>query len=272
LKLFKHHEHEIKYKVYGEVGPVILLLHGFGGGPQDWAEVIISLSGRFRLIVPNIKTFFSSAQPMTYHQQVTLLALFIQEQLKIKNVSRLSLVGQSYGATLTFGLAHLLRKQNSSSVIDKHVVLNPMPFHPFEKLRDKYLQVLVNVSSAPGMIVSFLKSSMGKQSLEEAAKIFRIGGDQHFNERKLRLVHKAIERFVWIDQNEDWAKWHTNISRQPIENLILFHSSADPLFNISDYKELAAQLNAKECISVDHSGHLLLQDCAKKLLELWPFR
>ena len=166
MKFFKHHEHEIKYKVYGDAGPVILLLHGFGGGPQDWAEVITSLSGRFRLIVPNIKTFFSSAQPMTYQQQVTLLSFFAQEQLKRKNVSTLSLVGQSYGATLTFGLAYLLRKHNANSVIDQHVVLNPMPFHPFEKLRDKYLQVLVNVSSAPGMIVNFLKSSVGKKSLE----------------------------------------------------------------------------------------------------------
>ena len=37
-----------KYKVYGE-GPVIFMLHGFGGGPADWAEIARFLEDGYKI-------------------------------------------------------------------------------------------------------------------------------------------------------------------------------------------------------------------------------
>lgn len=263
---------ELKYKVEGDRGPVVVLLHGFGGGPQDWSEVLPILTRNYRVVVPNLKIFFANAKPLTFSEQVLVLSGLISSLLQRKNVSQLSLMGQSYGATLAMGACSSL-----NYTCQKLVLLNPMPFHPLRQVRDPHLKVLIDFSYAPSAVGLFLKSDAGKKSLHEAAKIFRIGSDgrhevHHFNDRKMALVEKAVERFRWIDQNEKWSDWERQVkNKKDRPEVSVLYSSHDHLFSAADYESFATQLGADVTKVIDHVGHLLIQDRGSDVINVWPF-
>jgi pimeloyl-ACP methyl ester carboxylesterase len=243
------------------------LLHGFGGGPSDWVEVSAELAKTSRVVLPNLKTFFSHAEPLSFSKQVSLLAEFIQSLYGRKSVDTINLMGQSYGATLSIGL----RLQAAFS-IGSHTLLNPMPFRPLQAIRNPEIQILANMGSMPGGVKMFLKSTLGRRGLEELAKVFRIGAlghheVQHFNDRKLLLVEKAFERFRWIVMNEDWDFWEQKSKNlRPGEITRFLYSSGDSLFNPEDYRKWAEKFKAKEIVEVPHQGHLLVQDIGSGIL------
>lgn len=261
MKIFSHNGIELRYSVTGDSGQVLILLHGFGGGPQDWAEVTKALAGRYRIVVPNLKIFFSHASPLTFSDHVTFLRQFLKQIFKNKNASSVMLCGQSYGATLSLGL----RLTESLRVV-KHVLINPMPFDPFKHVRDAHVNLLINLGHLPGGVNLYLRTQEGRGCLTELAKVFRIGAlghheIHHFNDRKLRLVDMAFERFQWIAKNENWGWWQERLNQDISFKVTDFvYSSQDSLFNAADYESYARKLNSKAITEVNHVGHLLVQD------------
>ncbi len=261
MKVFALGDIEIKYKVFGESGPVLMLLHGFGGGVNDWSTLAPLLANTYRVVVPNLKVFFSHHEPLMFSQQVRLLKLFVEYVLKQKQVSSISLCGQSYGATLSLGL-----KLSNAVKTDHQILINPMPFRPFDHVKDSHIQLLLNLGHLPGGVNLYLRTSGGRESLAALAQVFRIGvlGQhevQHFNDRKLLLVEKAFERFRWIIKNESWSDWEERIhqSSVPLADGIIC-SSEDSLFSRADYQNVAQLLKIQKLKEVPHKGHLLVQD------------
>jgi pimeloyl-ACP methyl ester carboxylesterase len=261
VKIFKFQDVEVRYKVEGESGPVYILLHGFGGGPNDWSAVSAELAKTSRVVSPNLKSFFSHHEPLTFSQQVGVLSHFVNEILARKGVSEIHIMGQSYGATLSLGL-----RLETSLAVGEHVLLNPMPFRPFSFVRNREIGILLNMGAMPGGVKLFLKSAMGRQGLQELAKVFRIGAlghheIHHFNERKLMLVEKAFERFRWILKNENWFTWEERLSRLPFGAITRFiYSRGDTLFLAEDYQRWAEIFKAGDVVAMPHNGHLLVQD------------
>lgn len=270
MKVFRHNDIEMRYQVHGESEPVHILLHGFGGGPQDWSTVTPILSQRARVVIPNLKVFFTHSEPLTFGQQVTFLSEFIHHINKQKKVKSLHLTGQSYGATLSLGL----RLTNNFKILS-HVLLNPMPFHPFSRIRDQHVQLLVSFGYMPGGVNLFLRTEKGRQSLEEMAKVFRIGSAghheiRHFNDRKLALVEKAFDRFRWVDRHEDWSIWEKRLHCLEQGAITRFiYSSQDSLFYGEDYKRLALEWKCGQIREVPHHGHLLVQDMGEQFVDLF---
>ena len=261
MRVFQQGGLEIKYKVEGTSGPVYVLLHGFGGGPADWSVLANKLSVTNRVVVPNLKVFFSHADFLSFSRQIQFLSEFINELYRRKGVHVLNLMGQSYGATLSLGVR--LRGQFN---VGQHVLINPMPFHPLVKVRDPQVKKLVQESFAPGGIGSFLRTSDGREALSELARVFRIGAlgtheISHFNDRKMNLVERAFERFYQIDRSEDWTYWEHLLSALP-EGAIdrFFYSNEDSLFSKADYAQFAARVKSREVHEIQHKGHLLIQD------------
>lgn len=252
---------ELKFRLWGQQGPCILLLHGFGGSPLDWSEIAQELKHNYRLIAPDLRPFFSSLQPITFSQQAHILSqalwLFINQHFKAEASPQIHIVGSSYGSALGWTLQftdlpedslllsdpplppihHLLKTNNKLDILS-YTLINPMPHSPIKYLRSWELRVLFMLSSWPRILSLYLRSSLGQRKLVELGQIFRMGlrGQgrlKNFNDRKLKLVYKALKRFLWIIRQEDWSKWNQQKSHS---HLLVLAADKDSVFQQKGFK------------------------------------
>ena len=99
--------------------PPILLLHGLGGSADRWSKVIPYLSGKYRLIIPDIVGFGYSDKP---HVEYTIefFIKFLKQFLNLLDISNVSIIGSSFG-----GLLALEYAIKFESEIKKLVLLSP---------------------------------------------------------------------------------------------------------------------------------------------------
>jgi pimeloyl-ACP methyl ester carboxylesterase len=57
------HGHRVKYRIAGDEGPVILLIHGVTGSSAQWEPVMDVLESEFRLVAPDLLGHGESAKP-----------------------------------------------------------------------------------------------------------------------------------------------------------------------------------------------------------------
>src|SRR5690349_4478101 len=119
---------EFKCTKLGSSGPLVVLLHGYGGGPLDWHYVIPSLEANHRLLIPNLTPLFSSPRPHTFSKQVEVMATLINQLNSARE--KFVLVGSSYGGTLSWGL-----RAHFQSLVTGHILINPMPLDPLPALK-----------------------------------------------------------------------------------------------------------------------------------------
>ncbi len=261
MNVFKCDGVEIRYRVHGQGENVFLCWHGFGGGPADFQDVAPMLGRHAKVIIPNLKYFIGSQWPKTFSRQIEILALFTQQIWDVHRPKKLHMLGQSYGGTLSLALRAFTHLN-----VSRHWLLNPMPFDPLASVQNKKIQDLLFALKAGRDMVEYMRSAEGHENLVEAARVFRIGATgqheiHHFNERKLLLVEKAMERFLWIEQRENWAQWFerlASLTDQSIDRV--YYSSHDSLFDTENYEKFIAKIRPKDQIKIDHNGHLLLQD------------
>ena len=84
--------------------PPVLLLHGLGGSADRWTKVIPYLSGKYRLIIPDIIGFGYSEKPHVEYT-VDFFITFIKKFLNLLNVSDINIIGSSYGGLLALEYA-----------------------------------------------------------------------------------------------------------------------------------------------------------------------
>ena len=69
----------IAYEVKGN-GPLLILLHGFGGNHNDWDESAEQLQKNYRVLVPRlVHVFFPKKGKHSFSAQVDIIAAFIAE-------------------------------------------------------------------------------------------------------------------------------------------------------------------------------------------------
>jgi pimeloyl-ACP methyl ester carboxylesterase len=57
------HGHRVSYRIAGEEGPVVLLIHGITGSSAQWEPVMDLLASDFRLVAPDLLGHGQSAKP-----------------------------------------------------------------------------------------------------------------------------------------------------------------------------------------------------------------
>lgn len=106
--------HEIHY-LEGGAGETVLLLHGLFGAKEHWNDFARHLTGRYRVVVPDLPGFGASTrlahEPYGYEAQVDRLAGFIDAL----GAPALHVAGSSMGGTLAALLA-LRRPEQVASV------------------------------------------------------------------------------------------------------------------------------------------------------------
>ncbi|MEN8253061.1 MAG: alpha/beta hydrolase [Patescibacteria group bacterium] len=101
------------YQKIGKKGPYLILLHGWGCDWQIWHGVIVELSKKHRLIIPDLPTFGKSEEPKevwSLKNYVDWLQEFIE--LVIKD-NKFILAGHSFGGQIAS--VYAARKNNSAS-------------------------------------------------------------------------------------------------------------------------------------------------------------
>lgn len=247
---------EFKCTSVGENGPLLMLLHGYGGGPLEYHHLIPHLSSNFRLLIPNLSPLFSSQKPLSFSKQVELLS-GLTNALNPSGETFV-LVGSSYGGTLSFGL-----RAHFQSLVLGHVLVNPMPLDPLGSLKSGQLKVLFGLNMVPGALPLFLKTKMGRELLVELASHFGFGERGHrelggMSDRKLNLISKAVQRFAWIAQSEDWTFWQKQLMDHVIPTLIM-SGAKDTLFSERDFRSYQMLVPMSEHRSIEEGDHLMIR-------------
>jgi pimeloyl-ACP methyl ester carboxylesterase len=98
------HGRHVSYAAAG-AGPVLLLIHGMGGGYENWREVIEPLARRYTVIAPDLPGHGASG-PTNGDYSVGALAVGLRDLLLALGHDRATLVGHSLGGGIAMQLAY----------------------------------------------------------------------------------------------------------------------------------------------------------------------
>ncbi len=253
---------EFRYRQIGESGPIIILLHGFGGGPADWEIMGAELSKDHRVLIPNISPLFASREPISFSDQIVILRELVEKMNPMNE--KIHLVGSSYGGTLTWGLSRGLE-----TTVASQTLVNPMPLYPLSVLRHPHVRILFWLLRIPGALRLFVMSHFGRKVLFKLGQLFRMGivGNKkfmHLNHRKLFLIEKAIQRFYWIISNESWQKWEADSWRSMIPTFIIA-GGKDRLFHPKDYRKFSDLAISSVFRIIEGASHLAVKSHGEEI-------
>jgi pimeloyl-ACP methyl ester carboxylesterase len=119
---------ELHYKAAGS-GPPIVFLHGFPDHSLGWRRQIEALSGRYRVLAPDLRGFGKSSAPGgVAHYSLPHLVNDALAILEAEGLSQAAIVGHDWGATIAWWLA--IRAPKTV----RHLVILSTP-HPRQYLR-----------------------------------------------------------------------------------------------------------------------------------------
>lgn len=247
--------HKITYRKRGQ-GPLLLLLHGYGGSVHHWEAIAESLSSHYRVVVPNLSHLYMSTDKLFFSVQVEVLAKFIRETFPGEKVH---VSGLSYGGALSWGLA-----SQHPDLVDKTILINPMVTDPVRHFLPKELKFFFSIPLNLKSIYLMLATPMGRIFLKRAAQIFRdersegVTSVEHLKGRKLMFVAHMIHHFSWILRSEDWSAWHRKLYHYRGDCRLIFDKE-DLLFNQEAYSQFAKHIGCEDVISLEGAGHLAIK-------------
>ena len=104
LKFLELHGDRVAYRDEG-AGEILLLIHGMAGSSETWRSVIPQLSGRFRVIAPDLLGHGESAKPRGDYS-LGAFAVWLRDLLDELGVSQTTLVGHSLGGGVAMQFAY----------------------------------------------------------------------------------------------------------------------------------------------------------------------
>lgn len=247
--------HKITYRERGQ-GPLLILLHGYGGSVQHWDAIAQTLSSHYRVVVPNLAHIYMSSDKLFFTVQIEVLAKFIRETFPEEKVC---VAGLSYGGALAWGLA-----TQHPDLVKKTVLINPMVTDPVRFFLPKELKFFFSIPLNLKSVYLMLSTPMGRTFLKRAAQIFRdersegVTSVEHLKGRKLLFVAHMIHHFSWILRSEDWKFWHQKLFNYRGECRLIFDKE-DLLFDQEAYKRFAKHIGCEDIIPIEGAGHLAIK-------------
>lgn len=254
--------HAIQYKEMGQ-GPTVILVHGYGGTIYDWDEVAVLLSKNYRVVIPNLSSIYMDPlRAVSFSQQVTVFREFIN-LFKKSMKETVYIAGGSYGAAICYGVAI-----EESNLVDRVALLNPMPPHPRDLLKNSAMKLLMEASKVPAAVVILLKSPAGRFGMKYVQKIFNVpwiksnaqkNRLEKITTRKAKLIAHVLNRFTWINDVEDWEQWEKRLGYLKTPVHILW-GDKDNLFIPGTYERLSEKFPSCEITKVEGGKHVLMKE------------
>lgn len=256
--------HKITYREKGQ-GPILILLHGYGGSVHHWEHVAENLSSHYRVVVPNLTHIYMSSDKLFFTVQIEVLAKFIRETFPGEKVH---VAGLSYGGALSWGLASL-----HPDLVQKTVLINPMVMDPIRYFLPKELKFFFSIPLNLKAVYVMLSSPMGKAFLRRAAQIFRdertegVTAVENLKGRKLQFVAHMIHHFAWILRSEDWNFWSQKLYNYRGDCRLIFDKE-DLLFDQEAYKKFAMHIGCEDIVPLVGAGHLAIKTRPETIAKL----
>jgi pimeloyl-ACP methyl ester carboxylesterase len=126
----------VSYELSGDTlsgRPTVVLLHGFGAAMESWSDIQPMLAARYPVLRLDLKGFGLSSKPeddkYTARDQADVVAGVLREL----RLTRVVLIGHSFGGAVTFATYLKLRAENDQRIvalgfIDPGVYDQPLPF------------------------------------------------------------------------------------------------------------------------------------------------
>ncbi|QDK37087.1 alpha/beta fold hydrolase [Bdellovibrio sp. NC01] len=261
--------HKITYRERGQ-GPILLLLHGYGGSIHHWQPVADLLESKYRVIVPNLGHLYLSTDKLTFTQQIENLAEFITVHFPNEKVN---VAGLSFGGALAWGLA-----TRYPHLVKRTALINPMVTDPVRSFTPLELRFFFTIPLNLKSIYVMLTTPMGKAFLRRSAQIFRdersegVTAVERLQGRKLQFVAYMIHHFAWVLRNENWQSWSKELLTYRGECRLIFDKE-DLLFTEDSYYKFAQLIGCEDVIRLEGAGHLAIksqpQMIAEHLLEFF---
>lgn len=256
--------HKITYRERGQ-GPLLILLHCYGGSVHHWEVVAESLSSDYRVVVPNLSHLYLNSDKLFFSVQVELLAKFLRDTFPGE---RVSVAGFSYGGALSWGLAC-----QHPDLVQKTVLINPMVTDPLKHFAPKDLKFFLSMPLNLTSVYAMLLTPMGRVFLKKAAHIFRderLEGATsvvHLKGRKLQFVAHMIHHFSWILRSEDWRVWRRKLYSYRGETRLIYDKE-DLLFNQEAYQMFAKHIGCEDVVPLMGTGHLAIKRAPETVTKL----
>ena len=156
------HGQRIAYLDVG-AGPLVILIHGFGGSMWQWEYQQHTLSQHFRVLTLDLPGAGLSDKPEIDYRPDQMLDFFVGFMDAVE-IPQATLVGNSMGAGLaiSMALAHPTR-------VAKLVLIDGLPQHVMEKLTSPSVRRALE-TSAPSWLVSFGNWLFGGLMIESVLK------------------------------------------------------------------------------------------------------
>lgn len=257
--------HKITFREHGE-GPLLILLHGFGGSVHHWEGCVPELAKHYRVVVPNLSHLFMSTDRIFFSIQVEVLAQFIRTHFPGEKVS---LAGLSFGGALAWGVA-----LKQPKLVHRLILINPMVPEPIHSFRLPELRYFFVMPMSSRSIYMLLSTPIGKAFLRKAATIFRdersggIGRLDTLTGRKLLFVSHLIYNLAWLLRKEDWASWKNMLSEGAKSKIFMIYDCEDLLFDQDVYRDFAQKLNCEKVIELTGAGHLAVKSRPETIAKL----
>lgn len=256
--------HKITHREYGH-GPILVLLHGYGGSVGQWGDVVERLQNDFRVVVPNLSHLYMSKDKLLFSVIVEALATWIRENFPGEGVD---LAGMSFGGALAWGVG-----AKHPSLVNRVVLLNSVLPQPIEQLRLPELRYFFVLPMDAKAVVRLFDSPIGQSFLAKAAEIFRPDREAastalaRLTGRKLEFVGGLVAHFAWILRNEDWKYWQGALAQSKVPTLVVW-SEDDALFDENSYRAFARGLPNGQLVGLPSGGHILSQSLPAEVARL----
>jgi len=250
-------KHEIHYRIFGDKGPLHVLLFGYGGNPRHWLSIAEKLAVANRVVVPQLSSLYMSKDPLFFTVQVELILQFIENHFPNEIVQ---LSGVSYGGLLAWAMS-----LQRPLMFDRVHLINPLLPSALDHVQIPELKFMLRVPFNFQALALLLSNPIGKRFLKKTSAI--LGNDpdndilraRELRGRKLLFVVQMIHHFSWILKNEDWSWWKQKSLSEKTQKVptTLLVSEDDPLFSFQTYEKFNEEQKFSQFQSVPSGGHLL---------------
>ena len=136
---------ELYHETHGKGDP-LLCLHGFGGSLYSWRNFIEPLSPDYQLILIDLKGFGKSPKPKDKRYSPFDHAELIYQFILDHNLTRLRLIGNSFGGGLSLLLSVMLRERGELQRLKSLILIDSGAYQEYLPLYLKFLSVpLINL-------------------------------------------------------------------------------------------------------------------------------
>lgn len=247
---------KITYREVGTHGPLLMLLHGYGGSVLHWDEMVEDLSRHFRVIIPNLSHLYMSSDKLLFTVQIEVLAEFIRTHY---HNEKINLMGTSFGGAIAWGLALQHPQLVQEIFFVNPLIPDPIPHFIVNEIR--YFFRLPLTEKATQVLFA---TPIGKIFLRKIAQIFRDERAEGklaletLSGRKLQFLASMVANLVWIVRSEDWTHWWGRLNSLPVKNTFIFDKD-DALFGPDTYRSFAAHLGSERIVELNGAGHLAIK-------------